>query len=115
MEDGGWRMEGGGGRATRGTEAGVGIRDFRTKRENAMATGSKEVREICDPANFPDSFDSPVPSILRPKRKKGILQAADVLRIMAIRWSDDDSERSDCSPPEEGTGEGNEGLRQLTS
>ena len=63
VEDGG-----GGGRATRGTEAGVDIRDFRTKRENAMATGSKEVREICKIANFPDSFDSPVPSILRPKR-----------------------------------------------
>ena len=59
-----------GGRATRGTEAGVGIRDFLAKRENAMATGSKEVRKICDPANFPDSFDSPVPSILRPKRNK---------------------------------------------
>ena len=46
------------GRATRGTGAGVGIRDFRAEQENAMATGSKEVCFFREPAKKTDSSDS---------------------------------------------------------
>ncbi len=63
-------------RATRGTEAGGGIREFRVKRENAMPTGSKEVRIFCDSAKYPDSFDS---------------QEYRVLRLMTALFYDNDS------------------------